>query len=69
MPTLKEINELICCQMVIGKSMRCKPDFSNVKTVYVDEETMEVYDKNKNYIGKATRWPGSQIFEVKLSDE
>ena len=69
---MKETNELICCEMVIGKvsnPLRRNPDFSNVKTVYVNEKPMEVYDENKQYIGKATRYPGSQIFEVKLKAE
>lgn len=72
MPTLKEINELIHCQMIVGTSgekLRCNPDFSNVRPVFVDEETLEVYDENEQYIGKATRRPGSNIFEVKLKAE
>ncbi len=61
--------ELICCQMIIGESnkpLRANRDFSNVKTVYVNEKTFEVYDENNQFLGIAERKFGSEIFEIKL---
>lgn len=69
--TEKHKNELICCQMIIGgpcDPLRPNSDFSNLMTVYVNENTMEVYDGYDRYLGIAEREAGSQMFKIKLND-
>lgn len=66
----EQIEDLIPCQVIVGElgdPLRPNTDFSNVTTVYVNENTMVVYDDDYQYIGIAEPEIGSMMFTIKLN--
>lgn len=67
---MKPKKDLIHCQMIVGNGndpFLPNSDFSNMHSIFVDEDTLQVYDEDKNLIGIAKREFGSEILTIKLN--